>query len=142
MRSSRETIGRETAGAVASGLAIEAAKRAYAPYSGFHVGAVLEDDTGRFHQGCNLECASLGLSLCAERAALARAVTAGATRFKRLWIYTPTERPTPPCGACREMLLHFAADLRIHLICSSRSTRHLRLRELLPGFPAKEAETQ
>ena len=81
--------------------ALRASRRAYAPYSRFRVGAVLEDGRGRLYEGCNLECASLGMSVCAERTALGVAWTDGARSFRRIWIYTPTPRATVPCGACR-----------------------------------------
>jgi cytidine deaminase len=119
-------------------LATTAARRAYAPYSGFRVGAVLEDERGRLHQGCNIECASLGLSICAERSALSLALAAGAKRFRRLWIYTPTEQPIAPCGACREMLRHFAGDLEVTLLCRSEASRRFKLDDLLPGYPDEE----
>lgn len=117
---------------------LEAAGHAHAPYSGFRVGAVLEDMEGRLHAGCNLESASLGLSLCAERAALAIARTRGARGFKRLWIYTPTERTTPPCGACRELLSLEAPGIRVILICDSEERRSYRLSDLLPGARKRE----
>ena len=114
-------------------LAKLAAGRAHAPYSGFRVGAVLEDDEGRLYAGCNVECASLGLSLCAERVALGAAIAGGARRFKRLWIYTPTQRPTPPCGACRELLARFSDDLSIIMLSDGDSPRRARLGGLLPA---------
>ncbi len=111
----------------------EAAARAHAPYSGFRVGAVLEDEEGNLHAGCNLESASIGLSLCAERAALAIARAHGARGFRRLWIYTATERPTPPCGACRELLMREAPEIRVILLCDSAGRRSFPLRRLLPA---------
>jgi len=110
-----------------------AAGRAHAPYSGFRVGAVLEDCDGRLHAGCNVECASLGLSLCAERTALGVAVTAGASAFRRIWIYTPTSQPTSPCGACRELLRGIAPDLDVVLVSEDRVSRPIPLSRLLPG---------
>ena len=112
-------------------LAREVATRAHAPYSGFRVGAVLEDRQGNLHAGCNVECASIGLSLCAERAALAIAISRGASAFTRLWIYTPTARPTRPCGACREMILRCAGDLEVILLCDGGATIRARARDLL-----------
>jgi cytidine deaminase len=86
-----------------------------------------------------VECASLGLSLCAERVALGAAVAGGAKRFKRLWIYTPTRRPTPPCGACRELLSRFSDDLSIIMLCDGNARARARLRTLLPssGVPRR-----
>jgi cytidine deaminase len=113
-------------------LAREIASRAHAPYSGFRVGAVLEDRRENLYGGCNVECASIGLSLCAERGALAIALSRGAGPFKRLWIYTPTEEPTRPCGACREMLLRCAGDMEVVLVCDGGSSVRTRLSRLLP----------
>ncbi|MBD3161901.1 MAG: cytidine deaminase [Candidatus Eisenbacteria bacterium] len=109
-----------------------AAARAFVPYSRFRVGAVLEDERGRRYDGCNLECASLGLSVCAERVALGIARTDGARRFRRLWIYTPTRIPTAPCGACRELLARYAPGIDIHLLSDRGRSKKLRLERLLP----------
>jgi cytidine deaminase len=114
-------------------LAMWAAGRAHAPYSGFRVGAVLEDEEGLLHAGCNLEIASIGLSLCAERVALGAAVACGAMRFTRLWIYTPTRVPTPPCGACREMLTRFSDNLSVIMLCDRGAPHRARLNALLPA---------
>ena len=114
-------------------LLCEVAARAHAPYSGFRVAAVLETRGGDLHAGCNFECASIGLSLCAERAALGIATTAGATALTRLWVYTPTSKPTRPCGACREMLLRCVGDLEVILLCDGDSIVRTRLARLLPG---------
>jgi cytidine deaminase len=113
-------------------LAHLAAGRAYAPYSSFPVGAVLEDMRGRLHPGANVECASIGLSLCAERAAVGLALARGARRFRKLWIYTPTRGPTPPCGACREVLRRLAPDLTVVLLAHGPRSRTLRLKTLFP----------
>jgi cytidine deaminase len=110
-----------------------AAARAHAPYSGFRVGAILEDATGGLHAGCNVECASIGLSVCAERTALGRAITRGARNFRRIWIYTPTAAPTPPCGACRQMLAEFAPGIEVLLLCDRGPARRVSLARLLPG---------
>ncbi len=88
----------------------EAATHAYTPYSGFPVGAALETVDGRLFTGCNIENASFGLSMCAERAAVAQAVTAGCQRFVRIAIVAGTgPEPTLPCGACRQVLAEFAS---------------------------------
>jgi cytidine deaminase len=110
-----------------------AAGRAHAPYSGFRVGAVLEDAGGRLHAGCNVECASIGLSVCAERTALGAAIARGGRGFRRIWIYTPTSRPTPPCGACRAMLAALAPRIEIVLVCDRGPVRTMPLSRLLPG---------
>ena len=114
---------------------IEAARaarqHAYAPYSRFRVGAAIEADDGSIYPGCNVENASYGLTICAERAALAAAVSAGARRFRRIAVVTDTEPPTPPCGACRQVLAEFGKELEVIAVGSSQ-TRSWTVGELLP----------
>jgi cytidine deaminase len=114
----------------------EAAARAYAPYSRFPVGAALEAEDGRLFTGCNVENASYGLTVCAERTALFSAVAAGCRRFKRIAIAAGTGlEPATPCGACRQVLAEFAMpDLEILLVTLDRpdSLRRFRLGDLLP----------
>jgi len=85
------------------------------------------------HVGCNVECASIGLSLCAERAALGLALARGARSFRRLWIYTPTAKPTPPCGGCRELLSKIAPELRVILVCDGPAVKRTEMTRLLPA---------
>ena len=105
--------------------------QAWCPYSGFAVGAALEADDGRWFAGCNVENASYGLTVCAERAALSAAISAGARRFRRIVVVAETDPPVPPCGACRQVLVEFGEDL---LVESSNRTarRSWRLKDLLP----------
>ncbi len=112
-------------------LARDAQARAYAPYSGFRVGAALEANDGRVFCGCNVENASYGLSICAEVAAVTAAVTEGATRYRRLVVVTDSEPPASPCGSCRQVLAEFGLDLAITAVGPSGEISW-RLGDLLP----------
>jgi cytidine deaminase len=110
----------------------EVATKAYAPASKFRVGAVLVADDGRVFAGCNVENASYGLTICAERAAVFHAVAEGAKRFVRCVIFTDTSAPTYPCGACRQVLAEFGPDMEIVMADASGAARRTPLSELLP----------
>jgi cytidine deaminase len=112
----------------------EAAKHAYAPYSGFAVGAAVLTEGGEIHSGANVENASFGLSNCAERNAIFQAVAQGARKLEALAVYTPTATATTPCGACRQVLSEFGADA-IVICCTDDESRERRyaLAELLPA---------
>ena len=112
----------------------EAAAHAYAPYSGFAVGAAVLTDSGEIHSSTNVENASFGLSNCAERNAIFQAVAHGARKLAALAIYTPTVAATTPCGACRQVLAEFGADAII-ICCTDDDAREQRfgLAELLPA---------
>jgi cytidine deaminase len=95
--------------------ALLARERAHAPYSRFKVGAAVSDETGRLFTGCNIESASYGLSMCAERVAVFKAVSEGSARLTRIAVVTGTEILTPPCGACRQILWEFCRDAELIL---------------------------
>jgi cytidine deaminase len=93
--------------------ALRARERAHAPFSDFKVGAALEAENGQIITGCNVENATYGLSLCAERVAVFKAVSEGIRRFRRVAVVADTEVLTPPCGACRQILWEFCSDLQL-----------------------------
>lgn len=107
-------------------------KNSVAPYSGFHVAAILEDGSATDHPGVNVESASYGLSICAERSALFGALARGAARFRRLAVVSETIRPVYPCGACRQILYEHAPDLTLILEREDGSAEEIPLRDLLP----------
>ena len=117
--------------------ATEARGRAFAPYSEFRVGAALLAEDGTLFTGCNVESASYGLTICAERVALVKGISEGRTRFTAVAVVADTERLTPPCGACRQLLWEFAPDATVTLANLAGQTAHYAMRELLPhGFDA------
>ena len=106
--------------------------RAQARYSGFKVGAALETSDGDVVTGCNVENATYGLTLCAERVALVKALSEGHAVFTRLVVVADTERPTPPCGPCRQLLWEYCGDIEVILANLEQITATLRLSALLP----------
>jgi cytidine deaminase len=106
--------------------------QAYAPYSNFRVGAALESVDGTVFTGCNVENASYGLTICAERAAISAAVGAGARKFRRAVIVSDVDPPAAPCGACRQVLAEFGLDLPIEGVGPRRRVTW-RLSDLLPS---------
>jgi cytidine deaminase len=110
---------------------------AYAPYSSFRVGAALEATDGTIYSGCNVENASYGLSFCAERAAVASAISQGAREFRRIVVVSDSEPPASPCGACRQVLAEFGLDLQVEGI-GPETRMEWRLGELLPDAFTKE----
>jgi len=113
---------------------------AHAPYSRFPVGAALLAESGRVYLAVNVENASYGLSVCAERSAVFAAVAAGDKRFQALAVVTDTAEATPPCGACRQVLREFVADVPIHLAGRTGPVVTRRLSELLPYAFSPPAE--
>lgn len=109
-----------------------ARERAIAPYSGFLVGAALESADGRIFTGCNIENASYGLTVCAERVALLKALSEGQRSFTRIAVVADTPSPTPPCGPCRQLLWEYCGDIPVIMAnLDSVSATH-RLASLFP----------
>jgi cytidine deaminase len=109
-----------------------ARKHAVATFSGFKVGAALETADGTVISGCNVENATYGLTICAERVAMFKALSEGHRQFTRIAIVADTEAPTPPCGACRQILWEFGGDLEVTLANLSGEKGTHRLKDLLP----------
>jgi cytidine deaminase len=109
-----------------------AAKSAYAPYSGFRVGAAVLTDRGKIFGGCNVENASYGLCNCAERTAIFSAVAAGERSVRAVVIFTPNEVATAPCGACRQVINEFGPDALVISVCGSKDRRETTVSQLLP----------
>jgi cytidine deaminase len=120
----------EEAGLVAA--AIDARTRARARFSSFRVGAALETSTGVVVTGCNVENATYGLTMCAERVALFKALSDGHDVFTRVVVVADTDDPTPPCGSCRQLLWEYCGDIDVVLANLSEVKRRLRLSQLLP----------
>jgi len=113
-------------------LAKKARQRAHAPFSGFKVGAALRTTEGEVVTGCNIENASYGLTLCAERVAVFKAVSEGLTRFDALAVVADSPRLTAPCGPCRQILWEFCGDIWIHMENLKGKATTVRMAELLP----------
>ena len=110
----------------------QARRHARAAFSSFKVGAALETRDGAIVTGCNIENATYGLTICAERVAMFKAVSEGHRHFRRVAIVADTQAPTPPCGACRQILWEFGGDLEVLLANLKRQTGTYRLADLLP----------
>ena len=119
-------------------LAKSAAKNAYAPYSRFPVGAALECADGSVITGCNIESAALSCTICAERTALCKAVSAGHRHFRRIAVYSDSANYCTPCGVCRQMLSEFSPSMEV--LCARADGRYVsyRLSDLLPESFGKE----
>ena len=105
---------------------------ACAPFSGFQVGAALETADGRIITGCNVENATYGLTICAERVAVFKALSEGHRQFVRVAVVADTDDPTPPCGACRQILWEFGGDLEVILGNLTGETMRCQMKDLLP----------
>jgi cytidine deaminase len=112
--------------------ALAARENAHAPFSKFKVGAAIEDENGRIFTGCNVENATYGLTMCAERVAVFKAISEGARKFKRIAVAADTDELTPPCGACRQILWEFCGDAELTLVNLRSKTETFRLKDLFP----------
>ena len=108
-----------------------ARRHAHARFSGFKVGAALETDDGTIVTGCNVENASYGLTICAERVAMFKAISEGHRKFRRVAVVADTQTPTPPCGACRQILWEFGGDLEVVIANLRRELGRYQLADLL-----------
>ncbi len=112
--------------------AIAAREHAHAPFSNFRVGAAIEAEDGRIFTGCNVENATYGLTICAERVAVFKAISEGARKFRRIVVAADTPELTPPCGACRQILWEFCGDIEVILVNLQGRTESYRLKDLFP----------
>jgi len=112
--------------------ALRVRENAHAPYSKFKVGAAVQDESGRIFTGCNVENATYGLSVCAERVAILKAVSEGAGKFTRVAVVADTDTLTPPCGACRQILWEFCGDVELVMANLQGKSETLRLGTLFP----------
>ncbi|MBV9759167.1 MAG: cytidine deaminase [Acidobacteriaceae bacterium] len=110
----------------------EARERAHAPFSKFKVGAAIEDENGRVFTGCNIENATYGLTICAERVAVFKAISEGAGKLRRVAVVADTDRLTPPCGACRQILWEFCGDAELTLANLEGRRETMTMREIFP----------
>lgn len=115
---------------------IEAARsareKAYAPYSNFRVGAAVETENGELINGCNVESASYGITICAERTAICTAIARGNKRIMRIAVVADTDELTPPCGICRQMIWEFGGDVEVIMANLAGKSETLQMRDLLP----------
>ncbi len=112
--------------------ALQARENAHAPFSKFKVGAALEDESGRVFTGCNVENATYGLTVCAERVAIFKAVSEGARKFRGIAVAADTGVLTPPCGACRQIIWEFCGDVEVTLVNLDGKTEKFQMRDLFP----------
>jgi cytidine deaminase len=119
-------------------IATDVREMAYAPYSNFKVGAAVEGESGDVYTGCNIESASYGLTVCAERVAIWKGISRGEKRFGRIAVVVDTEELTPPCGVCRQILWEFCGDVPVILANLHGKTETVMMSELLPrAFDSK-----
>lgn len=107
-------------------------ENAYAPFSEFKVGAAIETDDGEIIDGCNVESASYGLTVCAERVAIWKAISQGKRKIKHIAVVADTEELTPPCGVCRQIIWEFGGDIPVTIANLKGKTETIQMKELLP----------
>ncbi len=105
---------------------------AYAPFSSFKVGAAIETDAGEIVDGCNVESASYGLTVCAERVAIWNAISKGIRKIKHIAVVADTDDLTPPCGVCRQIIWEFGGDIPVTMSNLNGKTETLQMKDLLP----------
>lgn len=110
-----------------------AAQYSHSPYSGYRVGAAVFSSSGKTFQGCNIENGSLGLDCCAERVAIFKMVSNGHKAIDTLTVYTPTQEPVAPCGACRQVINEFGPKCLVVCVCDGPGVLEVRANELLPS---------
>ena len=114
-------------------IALQYKQNAYTPYSNYNVGCCVKDIEGNYYGGCNIENASFGLSNCAERTAIFKAISEGLKDFDALYVFGETEEPISPCGACRQVIAEFCpADMPVFLISKNDNVKETSVEELLP----------
>ena len=109
-----------------------ARENAHPPYSGFKVGAALEDSSGRIHTGCNIEISSYSLTICAERTAIFKAISEGARGFMAIAIISDSPSYISPCGACRQVISDLLGDVDVIMAASGGTAAKYKMKELLP----------
>lgn len=108
-------------------------KKAYAPYSNFHVAAIIVSNSGQFYEGCNVENASYSLTLCAEASAIAQMIVAGEREIESVWLQSSGKQVCAPCGACRQQIFEFANQSTTVYLCDEFSmVRQVSIGEILP----------
>jgi cytidine deaminase len=121
--------------------AVNAKKRAHAPYSRFRVGAALLASSGRIYSGCNVEISTYALTICAERTAIFKAISEGDRNFKAIAVVSDDPGYTPPCGACRQVLMDLAGNIDFLMINGKGNVKVLKMNKLLPhAFGQKNLE--
>ena len=113
-------------------IAKQTRENAHAPYSNFRVGAAVRATSGRIFGGCNVENATYGLTLCAERIAIFKALSEGERGFDAITVVTDTDTLTPPCGACRQLIWEFCGDIPVTLANLTNKTETIQMRDLFP----------